>query len=187
MGGMSTDSSGLPPLAAEDHVCEDCGLAYADLTIADAVTEIRELPDAVRAAVAVVPADRRRLRPRSGVWSVTEYVCHVRDVYVTYTIRLRRARTEEEPVVDPMFGDLRAIRFRYADADLDAVLDDLARAAAGFRDEIADTRPDEWSRTIRRLPGEVRTAIWIVRQATHEGRHHLRDIAQVGRRPERRH
>lgn len=184
---MSTISSGLPPLAAEDYVCAACGLAYTDLTIADAVTEIRDLPDAVRAAVAVVPADLRRLRPRSGVWSVAEYVCHVRDVYVTYTIRLRRARTEDEPVVDPMFGDLRAVRFRYANADLDAVLDDLARTAAGFRDEIADTRPGEWTRTIRRLPGEVRTGRWLVRQATHEGRHHVRDIAEVGRRLERRH
>jgi DinB superfamily len=179
---VTTLPSGLPPLAAEDHVCDACGLAYADLTITDAVAEIRELPDAVRASVDAVPADLRRVRPAADVWSVTEYVCHVRDVFVVYTIRLRRARTEEAPVVDPMFGDLRAVRFRYADADLAAVLDDLARAAAGFRDEIADTRPDEWTRTIHRLPGETRTATWIVRQATHEGRHHVRDIAHVARR-----
>jgi hypothetical protein len=182
---MSTPPSGLPPLAAEDHVCEACGLAYADLTLADAVAEIRELPHSVRAAVAAVPAQLRHVRPAPEVWSVTEYVCHVRDVFVGYTIRLRRARTEDEPVVDPMFGDLRAVRFRYADADLSAVLDELGRAAAGFRDEIADTRPEEWTRTIRRLPGEVRTATWIVRQATHEGRHHVRDIAHMARRLER--
>ena len=185
MEGVTTLPSGLPPLAAEDHVCDACGLAYADLTIADAVAEIRELPDAARAAVDAVPPDLRRLRPASEVWSVTEYACHVRDVFVGYTIRLRRARTEDEPVVDPMFGDLRAVRFRYADAGLGAVLDDIGRAAAGFRDEIADTRPEEWTRTIRRLPGEVRTATWLVRQATHEGRHHVRDIAHVGRRLER--
>lgn len=177
--------SGLPPLAAEDHVCDACGLAFAELTIADAVAEIRELPPAVRAAVDAVPAELRRLRPASEVWSVTEYVCHVRDVFVGFTIRLHRARTEDEPVVDPMFGDLRAVRFRYADADLDAVIAELGRAAAGFRDEIADTRPDEWSRTVRRLPGETRTATWLVRQATHEGRHHVRDIAHVARRLQR--
>ena len=184
---MTTAPSGLPPLAAEDHVCAACALAYADLSIADAVAEIRDLPAALRSAVDAVPADERRVRPVPEVWSVAEYVCHVRDVFVGFTIRLRRARTEEEPVVDPLYGDLRAIRFRYADADVDAVLDELSRAAAGFRDEIADTRPDEWGRTIRRLPGEVRTATWLVRQATHEGRHHVRDIAHVGRRLERRH
>jgi DinB superfamily len=185
MEGVTILPSGLPPLAAEDHVCDACGLAYADLTIADAVAEIRELPDAVRAAVNAVPADLRRVRPAPEVWSVTEYACHVRDVFVGFTIRLRRARTEDEPVVDPMFGDLRAVRFRYADADLGAVLDDIGRAAAGFRDEIAETRPEEWTRTIRRLPGEVRTATWLVRQATHEGRHHVRDIAHVARRLDR--
>src|SRR5689334_11507877 len=135
MNAMTSLPPGLPPLAAEDHVCDACGLSYADLAIIDAVAEIRDLPDAVRAAVAAVPRDRRRLRPASDVWSVTEYVCHVRDVFVGFTIRLHRARTEDEPVVDPMFGDLRAVRFRYADADVDAVLDELAHAAAGFRDE----------------------------------------------------
>jgi hypothetical protein len=186
MVGMTALPSGLPPLFAEDHVCDACGLAYAQLPLADAVAEILELPDAVRAAVAAVPAERLRLRPGSDTWSVAEYVCHLRDVFVGFTIRLRRARTEDEPVVDPMFGDLRAVRFRYADADVDAVLDELERAAAGFRDEIADTRPDEWGRTIRRLPEEVRTATWIVRQATHEGRHHVRDIAEVAHRLEAR-
>src|SRR5881227_805547 len=122
---MSTASSGLPPLAGETHVCEDCGLAYADVTLADAVAEIRAVPDAARAASAAVPEGARRLRPSSDVWSVTEYACHLRDVYVAFTIRLRRIRTEDEPVVDPMFGDLRAVRFRYADADADAVLDEL--------------------------------------------------------------
>jgi hypothetical protein len=171
----------LPPLADESHVCEDCGLSYPDLTLADAVTEIRGIPDAARAAVAAVPPGARRLRPSADVWSVAEYVCHLRDVYTGFTIRLRRVRTEDEPAVDPMYGDVRAVRFRYADADVDAALGELSRAVAGFRDEVADTRPDEWSRTLRRSPGEVRTASWLVRQATHEGRHHVRDIARVGR------
>lgn len=171
----------LPPLAGEAYICTDCDLAYGELAVPDAVEEIRRIPGAARAAVDAVPEGARRLRPSAHVWSVAEYVCHLRDVYVGCTVRLRRARTEDEPAVDPMFGDLRAVRFRYADADVDAVLDELRRAVAGFCDEIADTRPDEWTRPVRRLPGEVRTAAWLVRQATHEGRHHVRDIARVGR------
>jgi DinB superfamily len=179
---MTTGSSGLPPLAGETYACEDCGLAYAEVTLADAVVEIRGIPDAAGAALAAVPAGARPLRPSSDVWSVTEYVCHLRDVYASFTIRLRRIRTEDEPAVDPMYGDLRAVRFRYADADAGAVLEELGRAVAGFCDEVADTRPEEWSRTMRRLPGEVRTASWLVRHAAHEGRHHVRDIERVGRK-----
>jgi uncharacterized damage-inducible protein DinB len=171
----------LPPLAAETYVCEECALAYPDVPLADAVAEIRRVPDATRAAVDDVPEGARRLRPSARVWSVTEYVCHLRDVYAAFTIRLRRIRTEDEPAVDPMYADLRAVRFRYADADVDAALDELRRAVAGFCDEVADTGPEEWSRRMRRLPGEVRTASWLVRHAAHEGRHHVRDIARVGR------
>ena len=171
----------LPPLAEETYVCEECALAYPDLALADAVAEIRRVPDATRAAVDDVPEGARRLRPSARVWSVTEYVCHLRDVYAGCTVRLRRMRAEDEPAVDPMYGDLRAVRFRYADADVDAMLGELARVVAGFVDEVADTRRDEWSRTMRRLPGEVRTASWLVRHAAHEGRHHVRDITRVGR------
>jgi DinB superfamily len=178
---MTTGRSGLPPLAGETHVCEDCGLTYGDLAVHDAVAEIRGIPDAARAGVAAVPEGALRLRPSAGVWSVAEYVCHLRDVYASFTIRLRRIRTEDEPQVDPMFGDLRAVRFRYADADVGAVLAELERVVAGFCDEVADTRAEEWSRTLRRLPEEVRTASWLVRHAAHEGRHHVRDIKRVGR------
>jgi hypothetical protein len=178
---MTSAQPGLPPLAGEDYVCTDCELSYAELSLADAVQEIRGVPDAVRAAVDAVPEGAPRLRPAMDVWSVAEYVCHLRDVYVGFTIRLHRARTEDEPEIDPMFGDLRAVRFRYADSDIAGVLAELGRAVAGFCDEIADTGPGEWQRTVRRLHGEVRTATWLVRQAAHEGRHHVRDIERVGR------
>ncbi|MEO9199860.1 MAG: DinB family protein [Antricoccus sp.] len=123
-----------------------------------------------------VPLAARRMRPASERWSVIEYVCHLRDVYATYTIRLHRARTEDRPVLEPMLNDLRARRFRYNERDVDAVLDELEAAAAGFCDEVARNRPDQWDRLVSRLPGEDRTARWLVRQAMHEGQHHLADI-----------
>ena len=122
----------------------------------------------------------RRRRPRPEVWSVTEYVCHLRDVYATYTIRLHRTRTEDRPVLEPMLNDLRARRFGYNDLDVGPILDELAATAAGFCAEIAATRPTDWDRVATRLPGETRTARWLVRQAMHEGVHHLGDIRRVG-------
>jgi hypothetical protein len=79
-----------------------------------------------------------------------------------------------------MFNDLRARRFRYNDCDLAATLDELAAAAAGFRDEVARTGENDWNRMATRLPDERRTARWLVRQAMHEGVHHLGDIQRVG-------
>ncbi|OMC46461.1 hypothetical protein A5745_12320 [Mycobacterium sp. IS-2888] len=170
----------LPPLAEEDHVCDVCGIAFAETRIDDALGVIAGIPDAARDAAHAIPAEARRVRPGPGVWSVNEYVCHLRDVYVSFTIRLYRVRTEDQPAFEPMYNDLRARRFQYNECDIEATLDELARAAAGFRDEIARVRDDGWDRVGSRLPGEIRTARWLVRQAMHEGVHHLGDIRGIG-------
>jgi DinB superfamily len=170
----------LPPLAAEDHRCARCELSYPDVAVEQAVATVRGIPDAAREAALAVPSGKRRQRPEPGTWSVTEYVCHLRDVYVAYTIRLHRARTEDRPQLEPMLNGLRARRFRYNERDVSPVLDDLALCAAGFCDEVARTGEADWSRLVTRLPGEQRTALWLVRQAMHEGVHHVRDIRLVG-------
>ncbi|WP_156687245.1 DinB family protein [Mycobacterium sp. Marseille-P9652] len=171
--------SSLPPLAAEDHICRRCSVVYADTGVDDAVNVIAGLPGAVREVAGAIPAEARRLRPAPDVWSIAEYLCHIRDVYVSFTIRLYRVRTEQRPALEPMFNDLRARRFRYNDCDIDATLDELAAATAGFRDEVARMGEDDWDRVATRLPHEERTARWFVRQAMHEGVHHLVDIENL--------
>jgi hypothetical protein len=106
------NSDQLPPLAAEDHVCDFCAVVYPKIRIDDAVSVIVGVPGAVRDAVCAIPLEVRRVRSSPNVWSVTEYVCHLRDVYVAFTIRLRRVRTENQPALESMFNDLRARRFR---------------------------------------------------------------------------
>ena len=118
------------------------------------------------------------MRPDPATWSVVEYACHLRDVFATFTIRLHRTSTEDDPALEPMFADLRAVRFRYNDADLDVVLGELDTYVAGFLDEIAATT--DWDRTATRRRDELRTARWLVRHALHEARHHTRDITAVG-------
>ena len=169
----------LPRWPAENYVCEDCRLSYRDISVERAIEAIRSLPAMVRDAVDAVPAGARRQRPRAGSWSVTEYVCHLRDVFAIYTIRLHRVRTEDRPALEPMLNDLRARRFRYIDYDVNAVLDELAMTAAGFRAEAGRFQPDQWDLAGTRLPGEERTARWLLRQAMHEGQHHLDDIRRT--------
>jgi hypothetical protein len=170
----------LPPLAAEDYVCDTCRLAYGAITIEHAVEVIAGLPAVVGEAVFSMAPEMRRMRPAPQVWSVTEYVCHLRDVYIAYTIRLYRTRTEERPMLEPMLNDLRASRFRYNERDVAVIVDELAATTAGFCDEIAHTKEQDWNRIATRLPGELRTARWLVRQAMHEGVHHLADIRRIG-------
>ncbi|HEY2195862.1 MAG TPA: DinB family protein [Actinomycetospora sp.] len=144
--------------------------------------------DDVRAVVVDVPRQARdlldahddgawRVVGADGSWSAAEYLCHLRDVYAVFTIRLHRARTEDDPPLEPMFNDLRARRFDYAHADLGPAVDQLAAHVGGFLAELDRVDEDGWGRVVHRYPGERRSALWLARQAAHEGRHHLRDIA----------
>jgi hypothetical protein len=169
----------IPPLAGEDHVCERCAMDYAATSLDEALAGLRRIPEEVRIAALAVPAAVRAVRPDPQTWSVIEYVCHVRDIYASSTIRLYRTRTEDRPAFEPLFNDLRTVRFRYRERDLGSVLDELAACVAGFLDEVDRTK--DWARTATRLPREERTARWLVRQALHEGRHHTRDIEAAGR------
>ena len=166
----------IPPLAGEDHACAECGLFYPTLTIEAARAIIGSLPGAVDAVLEHAPPRDLRRRPRPDRWSALEYLVHLRDVCVTYTIRVHRARTEDRPVLEPMLNDLRARRFRYNDRSLAGVRDELTACAAGLGEEIDRLTPADGERTVTRLAGEHRTARWLVRQAAHEVTHHLGDI-----------
>jgi hypothetical protein len=122
----------VAPLADEDHECVDCGLSYAQVDVETAIESIGAIPPAVREAVAAIPAGAHRRRPGADTWSIVEYVCHLRDVYAVYTIRLHRASSEDRPVLEPMLNDLRARRFRYNDRDIHAVIAELGANAGGF-------------------------------------------------------
>lgn len=170
-----------PSVFGENYVCSECRLAYADVPVERAVETIGTTHAMLQEAVAQFPAESWTRRPADGGWSITEYVCHVRDVYVTYTIRLYRARTEERPMVEPMFNDLRAQRFRYNECAATAILDEIELVAKGLCDEAARLQGSDWDRTVFRLPGEQRSGRWLVRQAMHEGLHHAADVGRVGR------
>ncbi len=167
----------LPPLADENYRCEACDFDYASVSVESAASIIGTVPEHARVATGGVPDELLRARPSPETWSIVEYLCHVRDVYATYTIRLFRTRTEAVPALEPMLNDLRVTRFRYNELDVDAMHAELRCNVSGFLDEIA--RVVDWDRVATRLPGEVRTARWLVRQAAHEGVHHLGDVENI--------
>jgi hypothetical protein len=153
--GSGEARRGLPPLVGEHHVCDECGVAYSEVSVEQAVRAIEQLPAAVRDAAEEVPTVDRRIRPQPGTWSVVEYVCHLRDVFATYTVRLHRTRTEDQPVLEPMLNDLRARRFRYNERDLPPVVDELTANVRGFCEEVAKLSVDDLDRTASRFPDET--------------------------------
>ena len=175
-GGAMT----LPPLPEKDHHCESCGLRYGDLTPSAALGLIRSHPAQYRRRLQHLPVDVLRRRPASAVWSALEYTCHVRNVYDVYETRVRRTLTEHEPTLEPMRNDERAAQRAYHQQPLAAVLLDLERNADRFAALVSEISEPQWSRCAVRLPRERRSVLWMVRQAAHEGLHHLHDIGAPG-------
>lgn len=172
--------SDLPPLFAEDHGCPTCGLAYLDLSVSRCVTLTVESVASLGELLTTLDDGALRRRPRPRVWSPVEYACHVRDVLLTFAVRIHRGVVEDRPVLDPMYADWRASRFGYAGTRLEVLLAELASAARGFVDEVRAVPEDAWDRIVVRRPEEERTVRWLVRQAAHECVHHLRDVQSPG-------
>jgi DinB family protein len=167
---------GVPPLSVEGHVCADCAMDFATTTANDVRAIVAAVPPQARELLDAHPDEAWRIPGADGSWSGAEYLCHVRDVYAVFTIRLHRARTETDPPLESMLNDLRARRFDYAHAELRPVVDQLHAHVAGFLAELDRVGAGDWARVVHRYPGEQRTTLWLARQAAHEGRHHLRDI-----------
>lgn len=164
----------IPILVAEDHVCLSCRLSYQAVAVADIPGRLRTVTAEIRALIEECSAAELTRRPAEGTWSALEYLCHMRDVYVASTIRLYRSRQEREPAIEPVFNDLRVVRFRYNQADVHGVLHEMGAAMEGLIDEMA--RTSDWDRGFTRQPGERRTVRWLVRQAQHEAMHHAGDM-----------
>ena len=103
--------SALPPLFGEDHVCETCRLAYPDLGVERCLGLVTESTAALAALLPSLGETALRGRPRPEVWSPVEYACHVRDVLLTFAVRVHRGMVEDQPSLDPMYADWRAERF----------------------------------------------------------------------------
>jgi uncharacterized damage-inducible protein DinB len=174
---VPTHPDSVPPLAAEDHVCPDCPMDFAETTVDDVRAIVGDVPQQARELLEAHDDDAWRAPGPDGAWSAAEYLCHLRDVFAVFTVRLHRARTEDDPPLEPMLNDLRARRFDYAHAELRPAVDQLRAHVAGFLAELDRVGEGEWARKVHRYAGEQRTALWLARQAAHEGRHHLRDIA----------
>ena len=148
---------------------------------------VDESTTALAALLPTLGDEALRRRPRPEVWSPVEYACHVRDVLLTFAVRVHRGVVEDRPMLDPMYADWRAERFGYAaDSPGGPPRGAGGRRAAGFADEVRAVPDDAWDRTVVRRPEEERTVRWLVRQAAHECVHHLADVtASVSPAPPR--
>ncbi len=179
---MSTNLSDAAEQAAFATMtaCTTCGFVADDIRPEEAIAALRSFPSRWRTALAVHLDDADpeavltgRVTPNG--WSALEHAGHVRDVLHALDIRLQRVLREDEPVlpathVTPPSG---------ANEQGPAVV--LAALTVGtdqFSQTIELVPTAAWSRRGLRS-GQLVQALDLIREAVHEGSHHLRLATQT--------
>ena len=153
-----------------------CGFDPDLLSPQDAAVSLRSLSRRWRSVLAfdldaAEPEGVLGERPFHGAWSALEHAGHVRDVLHSLTIRLGRVLREDDPVLPETHDTPPAGANEQGPA---VILAALAHTAEQLAECIETTPPTEWLRSGRRGPdAEVVRAVDLVREAVHEGVHHL--------------
>lgn len=165
---------------SEGWVCPECGLAYDPISKSDAAVAIRSFPRRIAEELHRSSGDDAvlRQRPEPTVWSALEYAAHVRDGFIWFADLLPAMVRETDPEIVDFDPDERAARERYNEQDVHAVLAGLESAANRLATVIDDIAIEDLDRTGRFSWGR-RDVLIMIRNAVHEGKHHLRDIELV--------
>jgi len=179
---MSTNLSAAPgaPGFATSGECAGCGFRPDRVTPADAAVSLRSFPSRWRSALAVHlddpdPEGILAGRTAPGEWTPLEHAGHVRDVLHALDIRLQRLLREDEPVlpethVTPPAGA--------NDQGVAVVLAALSVSADQLAATVEQTLARDLDRWGRRA-GERVSALDLMREAVHEGTHHLREAVRT--------
>ena len=121
-----------------------------------------------------------RTRPAEGVWSAFEYAAHVADILPLFAQTIERINLHSEPDVASLWTedpDQVAIGHNYNDQDRNAVLERIKSGADAVAAAADNVDADGWSRTAT-FPWGERDMLVMLKNAAHEGVHHLKDVEE---------
>jgi hypothetical protein len=158
------------------ETCEQCGFDGEEWTDIGAMDAIAALPARWRDAVSRLSSEQLHQRPVPEMWSIAEYVDHVREVL--FGMRFVLDTAVAQPGTD--LGEPPEPRFDPAPRciDVEVALVGIDRESNALRDRLADLPDSNWSaRAI--VGGDEIDARWIARHAVHDATHHLLDVGRL--------
>jgi uncharacterized damage-inducible protein DinB len=148
------------------------------------IEALRLLPARLRDEVAGLSEEQLRFRPGEGQWSLKEVIGHLRDFAEIDHDRLVRMITQERPVLPGYEQEDLAREHNCQDADLHAVLEELASIRQETVHVLTELVDANWARTGRHLE----RGIFSIRQHVehiidHEALHleHIRALKEQAR------
>jgi uncharacterized damage-inducible protein DinB len=150
----------------------------------DLLDAFKAAPDVYRTLLAGV-TEEQAASAKGGDegWSVTEVLCHMRDVEERAIERLRAIRDQNNPFLAAYDQDALARERDYASQSLRRVLDEFLALRATHISELEALLPEGWERTgMHEEQGRI--AVWM--QTLHLAAHDTIHAAQISRQLARR-
>jgi hypothetical protein len=175
---MSADPTPPPPDDKDwtwvlREPCPDCGFDAHAISYDDVPSLARTAAGDLATALS---GGNAAMRPAPGVWSALEYACHVEDVCATFSGRLHRMLTEDDPQFANWDQDATALERRYWEQDPVRTADALTAAADRIAASFSAVAPADQSRSGRRSDGAVFTVDTLARYFVHDLIHHVHDV-----------
>ncbi|MHB1709913.1 MAG: DinB family protein [Acidimicrobiales bacterium] len=164
--------------------CQQCGCGFGfngdEWSDAAALETLAELPSRWAGAVSSLMSDDVLRRPVAEMWSIAEYVDHVREVLFGMRFLLETAVSQPGTNLgaspEPRFDvDPRPIEVKSALAGIE-------RESTRLRKSISELPAATWESTVI-LDGMGVDPHWIVRHAVHDATHHLLDVERLREAP----
>lgn len=161
-----------------------------DLSPSDAEVAVRSFPRRFRGVLARpepergedAPADPDELARRVGAdgRSAADHLIAADGVLALLDRALEQVRGDDDPVLHPALGDLRAARWEDEHTPLAALLDQLEQTAGRCADRIDAVPTDDWARQARVAGGGATVAvIQLLREAVDVVAGHLRSAERT--------
>jgi FMN phosphatase YigB (HAD superfamily) len=114
------------------------------------IATLRGSPAAISTQLSETPIDILTWRPEQGSWSMTEIICHLRDVEREINLpRLHKALQEDNPFIAGVDSDPWADTRAYIQQDVEAAFADLLAAREVTLGILDNLDNKDWSRPIR--------------------------------------
>lgn len=161
-----------------DH-CSECGFSYDLDDVPAASRTVRQWAAQIAEILRTTGIDLRSRR-EPEVWSLLEYACHVRDVFLVQRERILSTRRLDGFVCVSM-GPERVEYDGWAEQEPEDVARQLTDAALMLANVLDRLDAEAWKREMLYPYPEpaTRTISWVALHTVHEAHHHHFDIRRL--------
>ena len=147
------------------------------------IWNLRSLPNEIEDLIRDLDDETLRWSPIPGKWSVTELICHLRDVErLAFLERYQRLLAEETPVFHELDQNQMAIVGDYKNQDGRSVHADFRRLREQTVAMLEAARADQWERSgIHERLGPINIEGLVMLQKNHDLNHllQMKDIVRL--------